>query len=516
MAIPSKQIGWGTESNLLWQIAKQIQYLTTVAPSPSGSGTVSNVSALVLGTAGTDLSSTVANPTTTPVITLNVPNASATARGVLTSADWTAFNGKQNAITLTTIGTSGVATLVGSTLNIPNYADTDTGITSLNGLTALTQTFATATTGSNFSITSSGTTHTFALPDASATARGLITTGAQTIAGAKTFSDNFRIGTLDETTPPVIAPLQVNQSSFVGIDLHGTNSANRRSAFIFSNKNGGIYRTAYEFGTDVATNGTNDFYIYDNPNGATRFYIASTGNVGFGTLSVGSRIQVNGNAAIGYSASTAAPTNGLTVAGVGEFKGGSLYVNNGSTSTAGTLYLGDGTITKVPGSGFSISSLTVTSNSAFQSFIDMSAGTAATPQIKGVGGNTGIYWANGATGTAIGLAYASAPMFIAQGIASGVNYLRVQQAIAASSPSLSAQGTDTNINLTLTPKGNGSIIASSPIILKSYTVATLPTGVEGMRVYVTDATAPTYLGTLTGGGAVKCPVFYNGTAWVSA
>jgi hypothetical protein len=31
MAIPSKQIGWGTESNLLWQIAKQIQYLTKVA-----------------------------------------------------------------------------------------------------------------------------------------------------------------------------------------------------------------------------------------------------------------------------------------------------------------------------------------------------------------------------------------------------------------------------------------------------------------------------------------------------
>ena len=37
-----------------------------------------------------------------------------------------------------------------------------------------------------------------------------------------------------------------------------------------------------------------------------------------------------------------------------------------------------------------------------------------------------------------------------------------------------------------------------------------------MRAYVTDATIPTYLGILTGGGTVKCPVFYNGTAWVSA
>jgi len=84
-------------------------------------GTVTSVAALTLGTTGTDLSSTVATGTTTPVITLNVPTASATNRGALSSADWTTFNSKQNAITLTTTGTSGAATLVGATLNIPNY-----------------------------------------------------------------------------------------------------------------------------------------------------------------------------------------------------------------------------------------------------------------------------------------------------------------------------------------------------------------------------------------------------------
>jgi len=51
--------------------------------------------------------------------------------------------------------------------------------------------------------------------------------------------------------------------------------------------------------------------------------------------------------------------------------------------------------------------------------------------------------------------------------------------------------------------------------LSGYTVATLPAGVLGDTAYVTDATSPTYLGTLVGGGAVKCPVFYNGTNWVS-
>jgi hypothetical protein len=59
-----------------------------------GAGTVTSVAALTLGTSGTDLSSTVANGTTTPVITLNVPTASATNRGALSSADWTTFNSK--------------------------------------------------------------------------------------------------------------------------------------------------------------------------------------------------------------------------------------------------------------------------------------------------------------------------------------------------------------------------------------------------------------------------------------
>lgn len=49
-----------------------------------------------------------------------------------------------------------------------------------------------------------------------------------------------------------------------------------------------------------------------------------------------------------------------------------------------------------------------------------------------------------------------------------------------------------------------------------YTVAGLPAaGVAGRRAYVTDASAPTFLGTLTGGGSIHCPVFDNGTAWVA-
>ena len=66
-------------------------------------GTVTSVAALTLGTTGTDLSSTVANGTTTPVITLQVPTASATNRGALSAADWTTFNNKGSG-TVTSVG----------------------------------------------------------------------------------------------------------------------------------------------------------------------------------------------------------------------------------------------------------------------------------------------------------------------------------------------------------------------------------------------------------------------------
>jgi len=90
-------------------------------------GLTAQVQYFQIGTSGTDFN--IASATATH--TFNLPTASAVNRGALSAADWSVFNGKQNAITLTTTGTSGVSTLIGSTLNIPNYSTDLSGYVTL-------------------------------------------------------------------------------------------------------------------------------------------------------------------------------------------------------------------------------------------------------------------------------------------------------------------------------------------------------------------------------------------------
>jgi Chaperone of endosialidase len=68
------------------------------------------------------------------------------------------------------------------------------GMVSLNNLTDQSQYLTVGTAGTDFNIVSSGDTHTFNIPSASASNRGLITTGSQTIAGIKTFGDSIQAG----------------------------------------------------------------------------------------------------------------------------------------------------------------------------------------------------------------------------------------------------------------------------------------------------------------------------------
>jgi hypothetical protein len=103
--------------------------VTSISTASNPQGTVTSVAALTLGTTGTDLSSSVATGTTTPVITLNVPTASATNRGALSAADWTTFNGKGSGTVTSVSFTGGIITVAtGTTTPAFTVAGTSGGI----------------------------------------------------------------------------------------------------------------------------------------------------------------------------------------------------------------------------------------------------------------------------------------------------------------------------------------------------------------------------------------------------
>lgn len=98
--------------------------VTSITTAANPQGTVTSVAAITLGTTGTDLSSTVATSTTTPVITLQVPTASATNRGALSAADWTTFNNKGSGTVTSVTGTAPVVSSGGTTPAISMAAAT--------------------------------------------------------------------------------------------------------------------------------------------------------------------------------------------------------------------------------------------------------------------------------------------------------------------------------------------------------------------------------------------------------
>jgi hypothetical protein len=172
---------------------------------------------------------------------------------IASAATW---NAKQNAITLTTTGTSGAATLVGATLNIPQYQSVLTN-----------------------PITGTGTTNY--LPKF---------TGASALGNSLVYDDGTNVG-IGTTTPD--RALTVNGQ----ISLNGD---------LISTKGGTTFRIGYESYT--ATGGVNMFTESAVPlvlgtTSTERMRITSAGNLGIGTTTPSEKLHVSGGNIIVNSSS---------------------------------------------------------------------------------------------------------------------------------------------------------------------------------------------------------------------
>ena len=175
------------------------------------------------------------------------------------------------------------------------------GIASLNSQTGNTQTFAVGTSGTDFAISSSSDVHTFNLPDAGASARGLVSTGTQTIAGAKTFlsgtviqngGNTLQLGadlsasTLTDATRKyayVTVPAYTNAEENVLLAQMETDTAFN---VIRYGGGDGSYNAATEHRFFTAADAT-------TLTGTERMRITSAGNVGIGTNSPSSLLEIS-------------------------------------------------------------------------------------------------------------------------------------------------------------------------------------------------------------------------------
>jgi hypothetical protein len=138
------------------------------------------------------------------------------------------------------------------------------------------------------------------------------------------------------------------------------------------------------------------------------------------------------------------------------------------------------------------------------------------------GGAYGVLLAGGYTTAGIMMAYDNAQIRFGGG-GTSLNRWRIISNIAGSADGAltfqhSADNFGSNFVSDLTLLPTGDIQLTAGVIMEHTTVATLPicnTALKGDLRYVTDASSPTYGGSLVGGGSTSALALCNGSSWTA-
>jgi hypothetical protein len=229
------------------------------------------------------------------------------------------------------------------------------GLSSLNGLTANTQTFATGTTGTDFAINSAGSVHTFNLPTASASNRGALSSadwatfnGKQNSIGLTTVGTN--LATLPN--PSAVRYLRINADNTVSaLTISDLKNALGINSVVLATNFSNVGTANYEDVTGLSfpvtankvykwratlgyTNTANIQFAIDGPAVTFNRYRFTTA----GTTTANA---VNNQSAYNLPAGTVAATNGVSTADglIRPSANGTVIIRARSASVGGVTVL---------------------------------------------------------------------------------------------------------------------------------------------------------------------------------